>query len=304
MSNFYAKILLFGEYTIIRGGQALAMPLERFSCQWTEGAEPGKKNKSNWHLRKFVDYLRELQQRNWLTGVLDLEKLGADLKAGEFLQSNIPVGYGLGSSGALCAAVYDRYAIDKISPEATGRYGDLRQILGLMESHFHGASSGVDPLICYLNRPVVIKPGAVIDEVDVPDWPAEDNGRFFLLDTRQPRETGPLVERFLRQCENEAYAQRIDHELIPLTRKAISGFLRGNWPELFEQIHEISLFQWLHFREMIPDALRAPWEKGVDSDYFKLKLCGAGGGGFLLGMTKDVERVEQKLAGKYPLLFL
>ena len=35
---------------------------------------------------------------------------------GLFFKSNIPQGYGLGSSGAMVAAFYDRYAKKKISP--------------------------------------------------------------------------------------------------------------------------------------------------------------------------------------------
>lgn len=32
--KYQAKLLLFGEYTIIKGGQALAMPLSHYEASW------------------------------------------------------------------------------------------------------------------------------------------------------------------------------------------------------------------------------------------------------------------------------
>jgi mevalonate kinase len=298
---YYSKLLLFGEYTIILGGQALALPLDRFSCRWTTEGEGAQ---SRTGLSKFFAYLRQLESRNWLHGALDLRRMEQDLRDGFFLQSNIPVGYGLGSSGALCAAVYDRYGLEKIDRMETARYPELRYLLGLMESHFHGASSGVDPLICYLNQPVLIKTGAEIERVSATLPTREAGMQFFLLDTQMPRQTGPLVERFLQKCEDPAYALRVENELIPETEAAIGAFLSGKWPELPDRLHAISLFQWEHFREMIPGDFHAVWQAGLERDLFKLKLCGAGGGGFLLGWTRDASLMTEELGAGFELTWL
>jgi mevalonate kinase len=37
---------------------------------------------------------------------------------------------------------------------------------------------------------------------------------------------------------------------------------------------------------MIPQSFQDLWQQGLDEGHFALKLCGAGGGGFLLGMGK------------------
>lgn len=301
MNVYYSKLLLFGEYTIISGGQALALPLSRFSCRWTQ---LGSGMDSKTALRHFFSYLQQLDAQNWLKGVLDLEQFATDLNNGFFLESNIPTGYGLGSSGALCAAVYDRYALDKFDRNAREHYVELRNILGLMESHFHGASSGVDPLICYLNQPVLIRTGAEIECVSAA-LPAEDSPiQFFLLDTGMSRQTGPLVEYFLKKCESRSYARRIENELIPYTEAIIESFLHGHWADVYGRMHVISHFQWEHFDHMIPDAFKAVWQEGLDGDYFKLKLCGAGGGGFLLGWTNNRSEVEKQLESKFKLIWL
>ena len=97
------KLLLFGEYTILAGGQALALPLPNFSGHWAKGqtAKP-------FDLRPFLDYLDRLQQEEQLLTPLRLDQFRQDLAAGLFFRSTIPAGYGAGSSGALCAAVYQR----------------------------------------------------------------------------------------------------------------------------------------------------------------------------------------------------
>jgi mevalonate kinase len=45
----------------------------------------------------------------------DLAELKSDVETGMYFDSSIPQGYGVGSSGALVAAIYDRYAQDKIT---------------------------------------------------------------------------------------------------------------------------------------------------------------------------------------------
>jgi len=76
-----------------------------------------------------------------------------------YFDSSIPQGYGVGSSGALVAAIYDTYAIDKIEATETltrDKLLRLKEIFSLMESFFHGKSSGLDPLNSYLSIPILM----------------------------------------------------------------------------------------------------------------------------------------------------
>jgi mevalonate kinase len=45
-------------------------------------------------------------------------------------------------------------------------------------------------------------------------------------------------------------------------------------------------------KKMIPDEILELWNKGIQSDLFSLKLCGAGGGGFMLGFCNDKENFD------------
>jgi len=66
----------------------------------------------------------------------------------------------------------------------------------------------------------------------------------------------------------------------------------------------MSKIHYLLFSEMIPDDFQQIWRESTESDFFKLKICGAGGGGFILGMTKDWGKTEEVLSGfSYSLIF-
>ena len=76
------------------------------------------------------------------------------MKDGLYFDSSIPQGYGVGSSGALVAAIYDKYASDKITVLENltrDKLLKLKSIFSMMESFFHGKSSGLDPLNSYLS---------------------------------------------------------------------------------------------------------------------------------------------------------
>ena len=47
---------------------------------------------------------------------------------------------------------------------------------------------------------------------------------------------------------------------------------------------------------MIPKVLIKAWEKGINTNDYYLKLCGSGGGGYVLGFTKDFEKAKTALA--------
>ncbi len=105
---------------------------------------------SNRHLSDYLPYLKDLQEKAGSWDKLDLDRFESDIKNGLYFESNIPQGYGIGSSGALVAAIYDQYLINpnKNRKILTGmEISNLKEIFSRMESYFHGVSSGLDPLL-------------------------------------------------------------------------------------------------------------------------------------------------------------
>jgi len=285
--SFNAKILLFGEYTIINDSDALAIPISQYKGQWTF-SNAKQINDLRTDLNKFTDYLEELSRAEDLLIDLDVQKFRQQLDEGLYFKSNIPHGYGAGSSGALCAAVFDRFSGKEKVVYKDADIPDLRNKLAQLESFFHGSSSGIDPLISYINKPVLINP----NDNKIVQLPISKNskGAIFLLNTGIERKTEPLVQLFLEKCKDDHFAKICTKELAFFNREAIQYFLKGQWADLLKMVNQISLFQLKYFNEMIPKDFLPVWRKGLDQNLFKLKLCGAGGGGFILGFTEDFEK--------------
>ena len=284
-----AKILLFGEHTVIKGSQALAMPINDFYGTWKFAPR-----KSDWpSLQQQLSQFQQYLEKQGLQELLDTINFRTDLNRGLFFDANIPTGYGLGSSGALCAAVFHRFrkTQDKKLPQ-------LKEVFAMMESFFHGESSGTDPLVSYLQHPILL--GNTIQKVSLPKENKEGDSVLFLLDTGIKREASPFIKGFLKRCEDIFYEKKCASQLVPLVDDAIHTFLEGQWRLLFNTMHELSLFQYRYFDFMILDTFKNIWLEGLSSTHFKLKICGAGGGGFILGLSNDFEKTNAQLE-KYKL---
>jgi mevalonate kinase len=300
VKKFHSKILLFGEYSVIQNSMGLSIPFNQFEGMLDfvdlKTATDFQKQ-SNKSLRKFYVYLRRKQFLGELLADLDLLHLREDLKKGLFFDSNIPQGFGVGSSGALCAALYENYAIRKISRENISKeqMPELKKIFSQMESYFHGTSSGMDPLICYLNMPVLIENKLNLGTIDLPKSVLEGKGAIFLIDTNQQGKTAPLVHLFLDKCKQNEFIDECRKNFIPYNDNSIRAFLKGETKNLFANLYFLSKFLLEQMTPMVPDAFRALWKTGLDTKAFYLKLCGSGGGGFLLGFTEDYEKAQDYL---------
>lgn len=282
--RYPAKLLLFGEYSVVLGGQALAMPLKLRSGHWVHSRTTAPDI-----MFKFAAHLQNAQQNNEIPFEADTGRLQQLVEQGWMFESNIPIGYGLGSSGAFCAAVYDLIALQP------GNTKEAQAHLAWLESYFHGKSSGVDPLVSWLNASLVF---GVKSDVQVVRR-QRPMKRFFLLNTGSARETAPLVQRFLQKCEGDPeFETQVLETLSPLNAEAIQFFLQAQSTELWAHWTQISRFQWEHFREWIPTDMHRLWLKGLESNAYALKLCGAGGGGYLLGMSNQEIEPHSFFPGK------
>jgi len=299
--NFHSKILVFGEYSIIQESMGLTVPYDLFKGKLTfddpSNTEDEDTAPSNQALGDYFKYLRDLETSGCLLVKLNLEQLKKDIDNGIHFDSSIPQGFGIGSSGALVAAVYDRYAENKLDLDTDLDKDDislLKKTFAQMESYFHGTSSGVDPLICYINLPLLIKSKEDIQPVKVASK-RNGKGAIFLIDTGTPRKTEPLVKYYMEKMEEGSFREFVDKQLKPFTNNCIQAFLHGDHESLFGYLTELSTFQFNHFKPMIPRLFKRLWKRGLDSGEYYLKLCGAGGGGFILGFTQNFEQAQKEL---------
>lgn len=281
-NRFYSKVLLFGEYSVIKGGMGLAMPCKKYygKLEFKDHPIPFA-----LQLEEFSEYLG---QRSLLSKVMNISQLKEDIRKNLYFNSNIPFGHGVGSSGALCAALYTRYATDENFMNK--KLGDLQDIMALMESFYHGTSSGLDCLISLINKPVYISSRNKVEVCMPPNL--EKMGYFYLYETGISRNTGPLVHQFIKDyAENNVFRERFQ-EFKKYSDEIIQIMNDGSQLEFIRLMQKISKLQLIHFSHMIPDQVKNFWSEGLKSGSYYMKLCGAGGGGFFLLYSK--EKIVQK----------
>lgn len=295
---FFAKILLFGEYGIINDSKGLSIPynffrgalkLTKFHNDTTRASH-----------EKLQDFAQYLKKKPKISVVFDWNQIKEDLDKNLYFDSSIPQGYGVGSSGALVAAFYDRYALDKITVLENltpDKLSFLKNIFAKMESFFHGRSSGLDPLNSYLSLPILIHSKNEIEPTGLPAQNPKGKGAVFLLDSGISGETAPMVSLFLENMKHESFSNMIRDEFITVTDFCVEDFLKGNIKSLFKNIKSLSSIVLKYFSPMIPSEFHELWKKGIETNTYYLKLCGSGGGGFMLGFTKDYEATKKALKG-------
>ncbi len=293
---FYSKILLFGEYGIIKDSKGLSIPYNFFKgALKTEDNESEIAQKSNAGLRRFAAYLADIDNS---IVIFDIKNLQADLDEGMYFDSSIPQGYGVGSSGALVAAIYDKYAQEKITVLENltrEKLLQLKTIFSQMESFFHGKSSGLDPLNSYLSIPILINSHDNIEATGIPTQSFDGKGAVFLLDSGIVGETAPMVHIFMENLKDRGFRKMVKDEFVKYTDACVENFLGGDIKSLFTNTKQLSKIVLNNFKPMIPEQFHGLWQQGIDSNDYYLKLCGSGGGGYILGFTENIDKARESL---------
>ena len=295
--KYTAKLLLFGEHTIIQGSSALALPFSDYYGIWSDKTKNLTENNNSQSsidsLKSILSYLQGLNNRQELISLLDIDRFEKDINTNIWFYSNIPTGYGLGSSGSVCAAIYDRYCS---APE--NDLTKLKSALAQLEGCFHGKSSGVDPLVCYLNQMLLLQSNQEITALPTPIFSKPTGAAIFLIDTGVSRHTTPLVNYFLEESKKENFYTDCVLPLSKGTDNAIAAFMQENVPIILEQARNISKIQYNYLQKMILPEFLNLWQEGLRNNTYSLKLCGAGGGGFILGFTADWGSVQKQLSNQ------
>ncbi len=287
---FNSKILLFGEYSLMKGSMALSIPYKNFSGQlkFDEESEGGRsKHISVSYLGEYLDFL----EKNNFANIIDLQSFKSDLEHGLYFECNIPISYGLGSSGAIVAAIYNAYSLLRDNTNLA----ELKTIFSRMESYYHGKSSGLDPLVSYLNKAILITDDNKLKTIELSRDRNQNALDIFLIDTKSSGETQPLVNWFLEKYENKDYCKKIQKQLIPINNNCIVNYLASKDDELIKNLKLLSEFTFENLNPMIPASIKEIWKKGLETSNYYLKLCGSGGGGMMLGFSSNLVNARHEL---------
>jgi mevalonate kinase len=277
VSVFNSKLLLFGEYGLMYNSMALTIPFDRYSGSLGFDHD-NLHEESKAEILKFYEHLNTGEIAHKLNFEFDLEGLKTDLDDGLFFNSTIPQQYGVGSSGALVAALFSKYAAPLYSAgELTPDL--LKADFALLENFFHGRSSGLDPLISFINRPILINSEK---ELQVIDFDIRETGlSVALIDSHTTGATGPLVQHFINLFNLPEFEEAFAKKFIPSNNACIECLLSGDLKNFFLHLDQLIRFEVYHFHEMIP----ANYHRIISFAHCEkvyIKLLGSGGGGFLL----------------------
>ncbi|HRV55531.1 MAG TPA: mevalonate kinase, partial [Mangrovimonas sp.] len=156
-------------------------------------------------------------------------------------------------------------------------------------------SSGLDPLNSYLSLPILINSKDNIEATGIPSQKTDGKGAVFLLDSGVVGETAPMVSIFMENMKHDGFRKMLKDQFIKHTDACVEDFLKGDVKSLFSNTKKLSKVVLNHFKPMIPQQFHELWQKGLETNDYYLKLCGSGGGGYILGFAQDIEKAKTAL---------
>ena len=275
--SFNSKILLFGEYGIMHDSNALSIPYKKFNGSLSKSDHLSEDQKiSNRNIESLYEYII---QEDYLNDIINSDNLKEEIDSGLYFDSNIPIGSGLGSSGALVSSIISRYS--KVDLKSFSN-SEIKKIMSLVESKFHGNSSGFDPAVSYFNKPMLYSNQKLklIERIAFKDF------KVYIIDSQIDSSTKKMIKVFEDKISKSEFRLFFNSKFINNTNQCIDHLI--NTSKLFrDSVKELSNDTLHNFQEMIPEKLKNKWKEGIKNDSYYMKLCGSGGGGFFLAYDFD-----------------
>ena len=99
----------------------------------------------------------------------------------------------------------------------------------------------------------------------------------------------------MHKMKNEGFRKMLSEEFSIHTDACVEDFLQGNIKSLFSNVKKLSKVVLTNFKPMIPATFHKVWENGIQTNDYYFKLCGSGGGGYILGFAEDFEKAKNSL---------
>ena len=287
---FYSKILLFGEYGIMLNSDALSIPFKKFSGYLQKSNLISNEQRiSNIKLIELYNYIIKNES---LSKIINFQNFKNDIDSGLYFNSNIPIASGLGSSGALVSSIINKYSkIDLSSIQNE----ELKKIMSIIESKFHGNSSGFDPLVSFFNKPIMLSAGNIklLDNLKFPNF------KIYLIDSEISSSTSEMIELFNQKKTQKDFLSVFNSSFIKITNECIYNLMYSS-DHFKDSIKNLSETTFENMNEMIPESINEIWQEGLQSNKYFLKLCGSGGGGFFLAF--DFENILKDKLSSFNLI--
>jgi len=303
--NFPAKLLLFGEYALLHGSEGLVLPLNYMSGSWDFPASIEAHKEVDTGLLQFYQFgFNNIH----LKDLFDWNQFLTDISKGLFFSSTIPQGEGLGSSGSLCAAFCATYLKQEFETLfQTQRRMDLRNILSILEGHFHARSSGIDPYVSFLGKGLHLKGMHLFEEIEHPrdfviSLSLKIKLNIYLVPSFKKRSTKEWVDRFREKYQEAKMTYWVHEKFVPNVQKVVNDFLNQD-SQFFIHLKEMAIDQFCFMPEFFAESITDLVNWSLKQESVAIKLCGAGGGGYYLLFYKGESTLEfEEIKKRYQLI--
>ena len=277
----HGKLLLFGEHAVVHGFPAAGMTLPLTTRVWlshpgdpiTDPDVPESTPDHTQCVRELVPYLGDTAQALWQQTTWNAH-----------IQSDVPLGRGLGSSAALTGAVARAFA--RTAPQAFSRR-TIWHMANEAERHYHGSPSGVDTALALGTGLLTVKP----IPNDLPGLCACLTSPFAVVIGTLPRDTNTrdLVRRVQHRVKTQAretlgILKRLGElAVLPPVLPDAGTVLGARANEAHRLLQTLGLSS---------EALDQSVQAGLDAGAHGGKLSGAGGGGAFVLFCEDTDTAQ------------
>ena len=273
----HGKWILAGEHAVIRGHGALVFPipdkkliLQYSPCESTLTANYEDESGADTHIL----FWSVLEQ-----GAHLISKSLNSLHGHFNLQSNIPIGVGMGASAALCVAVA-RWFVAKTFVRPEECYPFAREL----ENLFHGQSSGLDIAGVAAESGVYFKQG-----ICVPLFPVW-HPRWYLSSCAQIGVTSHCIQQVQTLWQDNAeQAAYIDAQMTHCVNEARSALEQQYHAHSNHLLTEAINGAATCFQKwgLISESLDRHMQQLRDAGALAVKPTGSGGGGYVISLWEQ-----------------
>lgn len=256
------KLILMGEHAVVYGHPALAMAVDRgLTVHLEERTGPTRLDQA---------WIDDDRLQSALDAVLPADGVGVKI------ESSLPIGRGMGSSGALAVALAKAELTRRGEPLI---FDAIDSSAFAVERIFHGSPSGIDHTVSMRGgtlRYQRTEHGPTFETVTLPPLP------LVVIDSGHAGSTAEMVAKVTaNRPKNDPYLKQIG-ALLDATMPALKS---GDWNAVGQAWHEN---HWLlRAIGVSTPALDHIVRVAEDSGATGAKLAGAGGGGVVIALAPN-----------------